>query len=157
MGNKSMAKAKARAKSASGSSRYQPAFISIGQTAQNGRRAGSGRSAAVRIDAAIDPELYASTLLAKGVALNHAGDFQQALICLQSSLDFHVKLYGADHAIIIDCRLHLAEAQRRLGQLNAARQTIDAAVERARAGKGASSIQLGLALNEQAALELSRN
>jgi len=149
-------KVKARAKSASGSSRYQPAFISIGDAAQSGKRAGAGRSTAVRIDAAVDPELYASTLLAKGVGLNSAGDFQQALGWLESSLDFHVRLYGKEHASIIDCRLHLAEAQRRLGNLNSARQTIEAAVERARGEKGASSIQLGLVLNELAALELAR-
>jgi tetratricopeptide (TPR) repeat protein len=152
MGNQFMAKVTARAKSASGSSQYQPAYISIGDVVPGGKRA--GRSAAVRIDAAIDPELYASTLLAKGVALNSAGDFQQALPCLQSSLVFHQQLYGADHASIIDCQLHLAEAQRRSGNLRAARQTIESAVERSRAHKGASSIQRGLVLNELAALEL---
>jgi tetratricopeptide (TPR) repeat protein len=152
-----MAKVKARANSASGSSKYLPAFISVGRPESNSKRVGAGRPAAVRIDAAVDPELYASTLLAKGVALNSAGDFQQALSCLQASLDFHIRLYGKDHASIIDCQLHLAEAQRRLDKFSAAHATIEAAVQRARAGKGASSIQLGLVLNELAALALHQN
>lgn len=153
-----MAKVKRRAKSASGMTKYPPAFIDFGEATTGSRkRAGTGRSTSVRIDAAVDPELYANTLLAKGVALNSAGDFQQALGWLRSSLDFHIDLYGADHASIIDCRLHLAEALRRLGRFSDARAMIETAVRRARDAKGASGIQLGLVLNELAALELDHS
>jgi tetratricopeptide (TPR) repeat protein len=111
----------------------------------------------VKIDASLDPELYAGALLATGLAHTAAGSYEQARTWLQSSLDFHVQVFGPEHASIIDCLVHLAEALRRLGKLDAAREHIKRAVRLARTGKGSSSIQLGLALNELAALELHHN
>jgi tetratricopeptide (TPR) repeat protein len=66
-------------------------------------------------------------------------------------------LYGEAHAFIIDCRLFLAEALRRIADLKGARTMIESALQLARAGKGVSSIQLGLVLNELAVLELHFN
>jgi tetratricopeptide (TPR) repeat protein len=150
-----MAKANARAQGAAGSSKYPPAYISIGgPTNRSAKRAGASNRTTVRVNAAQDPELYATALLSTGIGHNSAGNFREALGWLQKSLDYHIQLYGAEHASIIDCRLHFAEALRRLDKSSAARAMIEAAVQRARAGRGASSIQLGLVLNELASLEL---
>jgi len=152
-----MAKASKRRKGTSGSTKYPLAYISIAGPSSTAKRADVKGSKAVGIDPAQDPELYATALLASGQAHAAAGNFQLALAPLQSSLDFHIKLYGENHASIIDCRLSLAEALRRLANLSAAREMIEAALKLARSNSGASSIQLGLVLNELAALELHFN
>jgi tetratricopeptide (TPR) repeat protein len=151
-----MAKASNRKKSASGMSKYPPAYVGIAETA--GKQAAvKSRSKTIEIRAELDPELYAAALLATGQAHASAGNFKLALASLQRSLVFHLELYGDNHASVIDCRLHLAEALRRLANLGAAREMIEAALQSARANSGASSIQVGLVLNEWAALELHFN
>ena len=137
-----MAKATARSK-ASSSAKYPPAHLSIAAPT-TGKHGSARRSRPITIDVAIDPDLYATAMVSKGLAFLAVGDFREAQRALQSSLDFHIHTYGADHWASIDSRVPLAQALRRLDQHDAARHMIEAAVTRARAGQGASILQLGV-------------
>jgi tetratricopeptide (TPR) repeat protein len=137
--------------------KYPAATISIERSGKAAMRPEGKKHQKLEIDAALDPELYGTALLAAGEAQAAAGSFSQAAASFQMALDFHIQLYGETHALIVDCRLHLAEALRRIADLKGARAAIEAAEQLARTGKGISTIQLGLVLNELAALELHFN
>jgi eukaryotic-like serine/threonine-protein kinase len=120
-----------------------------------GAKPGLAGNSTLQIDPTCEPEIYAAVLDAIGQAHLASGEYGKAHEILDFSLSFHLKLYGTAHASLIDSRLHLASVLRRLGKLAEARELIVTALHRAREGyaAGASSIQLGLALNELAALE----